>query len=149
MDLKINLIWAPVGNAMLDDGLVRYLGIPEGPGVYAFDLRHANDRRRYIGEASDLRRRFAHYRRPGASQSTNQRMNERVKRSLAAGGSVTIEVAQDIRLTIGDKPVELDLGREFDRRLVENAAIVEALAAGLFIVNGRGYPRYPSTGVLH
>jgi hypothetical protein len=60
------------------------------PGVYQWVFRHDGRERRYVGEAENLRRRFAKYTAPGPSQSTNLRMRERERRVCDAGGSIEL-----------------------------------------------------------
>lgn len=95
-----------------------------------------------------MRRRFAHYRSPGPSQSTNQRMKERVLRVVAAGGSVEILRGDKEMFVVDGVAVEPDLRSQFTRRVIENAALVALLVSNQDVVNGDGYGELRSDEVL-
>lgn len=67
-------------------------GIPAKRGVYAFAW---NDEVLYVGLASrSLRQRLNFYARPGASQTTNVRLNAMIRDLLARGSEIRVLVAQ-------------------------------------------------------
>ncbi len=81
--------------------------------------------RHYIGETTELRRRFQHYRKPGPSQATNIRINTLLKAHLESGGSGEVDIiVDDITLTINCETVDADLSDKATRRLLENVALV-------------------------
>ncbi len=85
----------------------------------------------YIGEADELRRRFAHYRNPGPTQPTNKRINALLKQLLAEGGRVSTAIATSATLEIDGVPRPLDLTKKARRLLTENAALVKATLEGV------------------
>ncbi|MGC2377126.1 MAG: hypothetical protein WA622_08210, partial [Mycobacterium sp.] len=89
----------------------------------------------YIGEAVRLRRRFTHYRNPGPTQFTNQRINAAMKSLIENGGKVELETATQIRVDLDERVVVADLAHRPYRLLAENAALVIALEAGQTVEN--------------
>jgi hypothetical protein len=85
----------------------------------------------YVGEADELRRRFAHYRNPGPTQPTIKRINALLVRLLAEGGSASMAIATKATLEINGVSSSLDLSKKASRLLAENAALVEAATAGV------------------
>lgn len=84
----------------------------------------------YIGESDDLRRRVRHYRNPGPTQQTSQRIHDELRAHLAAGGTVTVSVATSAEIKTDGRSAALLLARKTARVLVEHAAL------GLVYVNG-------------
>jgi hypothetical protein len=138
VDLRVDLTWRYAGAVELEADLLVVPDLPRTPGVYRWTVSHGSHSRFYIGEAVDLRRRFASYRVLGPTQSTNRRMADRARRVLSAGGSIRVYVADPVRLAIGGRSVTVDLGDEFIRRIVENAALVDLVHKGGEIINGKG-----------
>jgi hypothetical protein len=65
--------------------------IPANKGVYVFT---SGEIAQYVGVASmGLKRRMYLYKRPGAKQSTNIRINASIRSELHAGGSVSVYTA--------------------------------------------------------
>jgi hypothetical protein len=92
------------------------------PGIYRFRIDHLGGViSYYVGESDSLFRRMGHYRNPGPTQQTNVRVNALLLRALQDGGRVVVEVVT-AALCGGES---LDFSRKWDRRLVENMAIVE------------------------
>jgi hypothetical protein len=72
-------------------GLAHSIDLPKRPGVYAFAI---DERVQYVGLASkSLHQRLNFYRKPGASQRTNVRLNDIIKGQIAQGSVVRILVA--------------------------------------------------------
>ena len=72
--------------------LVHSIGLPKSAGVYAFVIDGVAQ---YVGLASkSLHQRLGFYRKPGASQRTNVRLNEIIRGKLAKGTIVQIFTAQ-------------------------------------------------------
>lgn len=130
MALTIDLDWDPSGPVAVDStNRLRFPAVPTGLGLYRFWIETGDDRPGvYVGEASDLRRRLQHYRTPGASKTTNLRMNKALLDVLRAGGRVTVWVATDVSVAFGGaQATALDLSRKNQRLVAEQAAITEAL----------------------
>ena len=106
------------------------------PGVYRFRLSDNGPERDYVGEASELRRRFQHYRTPGSSQQTNLRLNGLFREHLERGGQIEVDVAADgVEVGWGGRPVPVDLNDADMRNLVESAGLVAGKAGGLATLN--------------
>lgn len=132
-------MWTSYGDVVLAGDQLVMPRLPPDPGVYQWVMTYADAERRYVGEAKNLERRFAHYRSPGPSQVTNIRMNDRAQRVIAAGGHVEILCATGIQLIIDEVATEADLTLSFVRRFVENAALVALHSTGTPIINDIGY----------
>lgn len=71
--------------------LAHTIRLPQHAGVYAFAI---NGVVQYVGLASrSLRQRLGFYRKPGASQRTNVRLNEIIRGHVGEGTTVRILVA--------------------------------------------------------
>ena len=110
MHVTVEMDWEPQGAVQIVAEKLLFPQVDEKPGIYRFTLRSAERQSVYIGEADRLRRRFAHYRNPGPSQATNQRMNAAIREIIRANGSVGVETATQVRADID--------GHSSDRRLV-------------------------------
>lgn len=136
MNIEISFEWIVVGEVLLDAGQLRFPIVGYVPGVYAFDL---GDKRLYIGEADQLRRRFQHYRTPGGHSdtlrpNTNRRVNRAIVSRLASGEArVSICTAADI-VHLGSRSA-LDLRSKTSRLLVESAAVTAARLDGFVLEN--------------
>lgn len=107
------------------DAKLRFPLLPTTPGVYRFRLLGRSDSTSaYIGETDNLRRRASHYRNPGPSQSTNIRMNGRIRSHLDSGGTVEFATTTGALVTVGGNGVPLDLSQKAHRLLLENAALI-------------------------
>ena len=84
----------------------------------------------YFGEASDLRRRLSHYRNPGPSQQTNQRLNDLLGHVLAHDGRCSVSVVEVLSFEGKFGGAELDLRLKAARVLIESPAIVLARSDG-------------------
>lgn len=123
-EVSVRFVWRDVGAVAVDvAGRPVFPPLPAEPGLYRFRLVGAIGTSAYIGEASDLRRRAQHYRTPGLTQPTNQRMNARFREHIAAGGRVEVAIVTTAELVIDGRPRTLDLGRKASRLLIENAAL--------------------------
>lgn len=132
--MKVSVEFEWVRRAPLEtgpDGKLKFPTLPLDPGLYRFCLGGVDQSAVYVGETDNLRRRASHYRNPGPSQHTNIRLNDRLRAYIAAGGRVEMEIITGAELEIDGKRVPLDLSQKAARRLVENAALVEAAASGV------------------
>jgi hypothetical protein len=77
----------------------------------------------YIGESDNLRRRAGHYRNPGPTQQTSQRIHHELLTHLAAGGTVTMSVATSAEIETDGRSAPLPLARKTARVLAEHAAL--------------------------
>lgn len=103
--------------------------LPKAAGIYRLTFSGLSDHPRiYIGESDNLRRRAGHYRNPGPTQQTSQRIHHELLAHLAAGGTVTMAVATSAE--IDGRSAVLPLARKTARVLTEHAAL------GLAYVNG-------------
>lgn len=106
------------------DEKLHFPALPTMPGLYRFRLLgQSNSVSTYIGETNNLRRRAYHYRNPGPSQQTNNRMNSRLSSHLGKGGAVEFAVLTSATVTIGEEKVPVDFNHQAYRRLFENAAL--------------------------
>jgi hypothetical protein len=130
--------WRPCGLVALAEGKLVFPRVPSVAGVYRLIFQDDCGRQQgvYVGEADLLPRRFQHYRTPGPSQQTNLRLNPVMVSTLAAGGSITVEIAVAAHLTgAGGSAVPLDLTWKAARVLVERAAEVTERIAGALVLN--------------
>lgn len=125
-EMKLALEWRMIGTMDCDvSGSLLFPKIEPAPGLYRFRLSGKSGQRSYVGETVNLRRRFAHYRKPGPTQATNIRMNQVLREHLAAGGLVNIDVVTgSVFLCIDGSALPVDLARKSVRQLLENAALV-------------------------
>jgi excinuclease UvrABC nuclease subunit len=134
VEVAVRFAWRPAGAVQLaEDGRIEFPRLPDDPGLYRFELRDDSPTTRvYIGEAVILHRRMAHYRSPGPSQRTNQRLNEVLTTHLAAGGRVLVSVVTEAFVSRGATGEEhLALSDKNPRRLAEHAALLIEDADGL------------------
>lgn len=131
--------WSERGAAIVEQGGLRFPHLRREPGIYRIMVNVGEDRRVYIGETDNLQRRFAGYRTPGRTQTTNVRMNERLRRVASAGGTSRLDVMTAIRLRLDGMDIGVDLGNPFVRRYLENAALVEEMGQHGELINGKGY----------
>jgi hypothetical protein len=151
--VTVDLEWASHGAVQIVGGKLLFPLAPAKPGIYRFTLRPTSAESVYIGETDgppfrltsaesvyigetvQLRRRFAHYRNPGPTQFTNQRMNAAMKSLIENGGKVELETATQIRVDINGRVAVADLAHRPYRLLAENAALVIAREAGQTVKN--------------
>lgn len=112
--------FARVGAWEVDDaGDLRHrLELPARPGVYAFAIDGVV---RYVGLASrSLKQRLGFYRKPGASQATNLRLNATMREEIAGGACVEVLLAEppDFKwnglVVRGEQGLEAGLIESFD-----------------------------------
>jgi hypothetical protein len=120
------LRWKRYGPVIMDSS--GKLGFPEfgfGPSVYRFAIEKSDGTRlEYIGETDNLYRRFAHYRNPGPTQTTNKRMNAFCKTVLSEDGRVGIDVGAAFFITANGDEQIVSLFSKNNRRLFEYYALV-------------------------
>ena len=85
----------------------------------------ADSAQHYIGETTEVRRRFQRYRKPGPSQATNIRVNALLKEHLESGGSAEVDIIVDgVTLTVSGEEFDADLSDKATHRVPANAALV-------------------------
>ena len=93
----------------------------------------------YIGETTNLYRRFGGFRRPGGSDKTVvPRTNRRVQRwlltEIQSGNTPSIEICTEAFVRVATES-KLDLEQKAHRLLVENLLIHEEQLAGRELIN--------------
>ena len=133
--MAVEFRWGHLGQVERDaDGELSFPSTGYIPGVYRFRVIGDGTERHYIGEASELRRRFQQYRTPGSSQQTNLRLNRVFRDHLEGGGRIEVDVAESVQLgSDGRSPA--DLNEASVRKLVESAGIVAGKTEGLATLN--------------
>jgi hypothetical protein len=136
-EMQLALKWRMIGTLVCDlSGSLLFPKIEPAPGLYRFRLSGNFGQRSYVGETVNLRRRFAHYRKPGPTQATNIRMNQVLREHLEAGGLINIDVVTDsVLLRIDGSALPVDLDSKSVRRLLENAALVHGVGLNIESLN--------------
>ena len=103
--MAVEFRWSRLGPVRRDaDGELLFPSTGYVPGVYRFRVVGDGPERHYVGEASELRRRFQQYRTPGSSQRTNLRLNKLFRDHLEGGGQVDVDVAESVQLGSDGRP---------------------------------------------
>lgn len=127
IECSLTMAWQEAGAVSLsDDGRLIFPEIGKDPGLYRLTIRRGTLREVYIGEATNLRRRFHNYRSPGPTQETSKRINGLLLKVLAEGTEVGVAVALAASIDSGHGPEPADLTSKVVRCLAENAAILAA-----------------------
>lgn len=123
---SVDVKWLHLGTLARDaSGDLAFPSAPIAPGLNRFRLKDGDSSRHYIGETTELRRRFQHYSKPGPAQATNVRVNALLKEHLESGGGAEVDIIVDgVVLMISGEKVDADLSDKATRRLLENAALV-------------------------
>jgi hypothetical protein len=114
--------------------------LPRSSGIYRLPMSDGPDQGLllvYVGESDDLRRRTYHYRRPGPSQQTSQRIHDDLRAHLGAGGLVTLAISTAATIEAGRESSPLPLGRKTARVLAEHAALALIYLDGDAVVINR------------
>jgi hypothetical protein len=135
MKVAVQFEWSELGPVRIEGGKLRFPDALEIPGIYKFLLTKGGAERVYIGESDRLRRRFQHYRTPGARQPTNIRLNTAMSTLLADGGTVVVSAVIQASVEVDNCPGLLDLRDKTARLLVESAALTAARRRGLRVEN--------------
>ncbi len=133
---RIKFAWSRLGNVLID-GKERLLfpKTPFRPSVYRLTIIIDGQRSVYVGETDEISRRLQHYRTPGITQRTNQRLNSLMMKALNEGGSVEVSVIERSTVHMGNSQINLDMDSKYIRRLFENLAIVNEQQAGAVLLN--------------
>jgi hypothetical protein len=128
MKICVGFQWRDAGRVEIGpDGKLVFPELPGVPGIYRLLLRDRQGSSVYIGEAEDLKRRMQHYRTPGPRQLTNLRLHRRIQDVLEGVGAVEVGTATDATLHLNERPLPLDISKKAFRRLLESAALANAL----------------------
>lgn len=137
-ELSVEFTWLRAGELSLDgDGLPLFPLLPDGPGLYRFDLGvdEGGVRALYVGESSSFRRRASNYRNAKTDRSrqrTSRRIHNEVVTHLGNGGSIESAIITEI-LVGGEKA---DLRLRSARRPAENAAVfLEQMTRDVTVMN--------------
>lgn len=135
--VSVEFQWQGLGRILHDkNGALAFPVAPRQPGLYRFRLCGNGDDRHYIGETDGLRRRFQQFRTPGRTQQTNIRINAQFHDHMTAGGSIEVDIVDDnVEVTAGGTPLEVDLGDKAMRLLLEQAATIQDTGAGVELLN--------------
>lgn len=124
VDVRVRLTWHRAGQVIHERGKLVFPALPRSPGIYRLTFSGSSDHpRMYIGESDDLRRRTGHYRNPGPTQQTSQRIHQELITHLAAGGTVMMSVATNAVIEADGETTQLPLARKSARVLAEHAAL--------------------------
>ena len=135
--VTVEFDWRELGALSLDgEGKICMPKAWAGPGLYRLVIQELERPAAYIGETESLSRRLQQYRTPGTSQQTNKRVNFLICNALHAGYEVRAEIVTDkIRMFLDGNERNADLSMRSHRLLLEQAALLIALAAGMKILN--------------
>ena len=79
--LSISYKWSSIGCVAIDHKeRLKFPPINEQAGIYKIEIIASTNLFEYIGETDNFKRRLQHYRTPGATQSTNIRINHLIKK---------------------------------------------------------------------
>lgn len=127
IECHLTMAWQEIGAIKVaEDGRLVFPDIGKAPGLYRITIRQGTGHEVYIGEATNLRRRFHNYRSPGPTQETSKRINDLLLKVLAEGAEVGVAVALAATVDSGHGPEPADLTSKVVRCLAENAAILAA-----------------------
>jgi hypothetical protein len=131
VDVRVRMTWNRAGTVIAEQGRLVFPALPKASGIYRLTFSGLSEHTRiYIGESDNLRRRAGHYRNPGPTQQTSQRIHDELLAHIAAGGTVTMSVATSVEIETDERSAALPLARKTARVLTEHAAL------GLGYVNG-------------
>lgn len=121
LSCSLSLKWNVKGRLALDNnGSIKFPSVSPIAGLYRFKTRYPDGRRAiYIGESTNLQRRFANYRTPNLSQTTNIRINSWLLELMTNGGDVSIAITDKAKMNGTD----VDLSSKSIRRMFEQMAI--------------------------
>ena len=134
--LSLDFQWQLIGHLQRDEnGGLLFPEAPYAPGLYRFRLCGSSDAHHYVGETDNLRRRFRHYRKPGPTQKTNQRIRKVLCDHIAEGGDVNVDFATEISVLNAETLLRVDLSDKAVRRLLEYGAQIAEADVGVKLLN--------------
>ena len=130
--------WHAIGNVGSDaEHRLVLPSPPAGPGIYRFRLL-GTDPSVYVGETADLPRCLEGFETPDPSQPTNRSLNDEILDALRDDQHIPVEICVVAEVEVGTCREALDLTIKSHRLLAEEAALVEARAAGFGRVENVG-----------
>lgn len=118
--------WRRVGQIELDrKGAPVFPKCPNAPTVYLLHVPSKSKPETYVGETDNLARRLQHYRTPGPTQKTSQRLRQFLVETLERDKPVELHVLGEdtqIRTRNNDRPA--NMADKVERHLLEASAIV-------------------------
>lgn len=133
VDAAVQFEWRAAGCFTMEGGRPKAPRVPAVPGIYRFSFETIDGRTAsvYVGETDNLQRRMAHYRNPGPTQVTNQRLHARMVEHLGGGGRVELSVTTEVES--GGQGV--DLSQKATRLLTEREVVAQLARRGVPIEN--------------
>lgn len=133
VDAAVRFEWREAGCLTMEGGRPKAPRVPAVPGIYRFSFvtRDGRTASVYVGETDNLQRRMAHYRNPGPTQTTNQRLHARMVEHMEDGGRVELAVTTEVT---SDGQV-LDLRQKAARLLTEREVVAQLVRRGVAIEN--------------
>lgn len=133
VDAAVRFEWRAAGSFTMAGGRPKAPRVPAVPGIYRFSFETGDGRTAgvYVGETDNLQRRMAHYRNPGTTQVTNQRLHARMVEHMEGGGRVELAVTTDVES--GGHAV--DLSEKAARLLTEREVVAQLARRGVPIEN--------------
>ena len=131
VDAAVRFEWRAAGCITMEGGRPKVPRVPAVPGIsrFSFVSRDGRTASVYVGETDNLQRRMAHYRNPGPTQTTNQRLHARMVEHIEGGGRVDLSVTTDVKR--GGHA--LDLGQKATRLLIEREVVAQLVRRGVRI----------------
>ena len=136
--VAVSFEWKHVGAVSVErDGKLVFPKTNSFPTVYRFDFVGLQRLETYVGETDNLSRRLQHYRTPGPTQRTNQRLNEKMQRAISGGLIVSLsKLGSPVHVELGNNKRAADMSLKHERVLLEHAAICDAYERGFTVLNG-------------
>lgn len=128
MDAEINamvrLKWRTLGVVKLDRKGKLNFPSTSGANVYRLSIEKPDGSRSiYVGETADFESRFAYYRNPGPTQSTNKRLNRLCADVLGDLGDINLDIIDQAWIDFDGIEREVDFRDKNMRRLFENLVL--------------------------
>ena len=132
-DISASFAWQDYGNISLDHkNRLVFPAFIEQPNIYRIKIYNASKNTIYIGETNNMRRRAQGYRTPGPTQATNQRLNQKMCKSINSGYKISIALLAITEVSID---ILTDLSQKHNRMFFEAAAISLAVSEGQLLLN--------------
>lgn len=125
IEKNIRINWNPLGAVSWDPNKKKLVFpvIEKVPGLYRFWIRHNDQQSFYIGESSNLKRRFNNYRSCGKTQATSIRISKMLENALLAGAEISVSIVTE-KAWLEGQTEPLDLSSKTIRCMLENLTIL-------------------------
>jgi hypothetical protein len=122
--MQAELVWRPIGTITLrPNRKLKFPRIGAVPGVYRFEVRIGECRPRYVGETTDIDRRFREY--EARTSGTDKRIRESFAHVIEKNGAtITVAVADGSKLCLRSTCNPADFSVDQQRILIERFAIL-------------------------